>query len=597
MAVLRFIGDLLRKFPLQLTTTTLLMVLESLAAIASMFSMVVVIDFLVDPTLRAATPVTRFTQQRLVAAGLPVTLTSLLAVFVGLQMIQNGVAIAANYWMVRTKYTVLRDLVVGTFEDLFRARWLLFTRHKQGALLNIFIHHTANVGDAFRTMALLFAALLQLVFYLTVPFYISWRVTAISMTTAVVLAAPLLWLGRVNYRLGRQNTASTNELGVAMQEGLGLAKVVLGFARQDRTMGAVRRLFDVHRRSQVLSQTLRLATPLAYEPLGMFVLAVTLLTSQRFGVSVAETAALLWALRKCIPLLGDLATRRNSLANFLPSYEQVRRLREQARDLRQPMSPTPFPGLRSELVLDRVTFAHPDHDPTLVDVNIRIPVGQRIAIVGESGSGKSTLIDIVMGFHEPRSGRVLCDGLPLSSFNLDSYRRRLGYVPQETVLFNMSIRDNLRWAREEATDEEIRRACEQAHADEFIQRLPDGYDTIVGDRGARLSGGQAQRVALARAILRQPDLLVLDEATSSLDSASERLIQNAIETLARNTTVIIVSHRLSMITGVDYLYVLENGRVVEQGTWPELQERGGVFARMAQSQGVDAVTTAPQGLS
>jgi subfamily B ATP-binding cassette protein MsbA len=195
---------------------------------------------------------------------------------------------------------------------------------------------------------------------------------------------------------------------------------------------------------------------------------------------------------------------------------------------------------------------------------------------------------MILGFHEPSSGRVTIDGVPLSDFDITSYRRRLGYVPQESVLFNMSIRENLLWAKENATSEQIEQACLQANAHDFIRDLRDGYDTIVGDRGVRLSGGQCQRIALARAILMQPELLILDEATSALDTESERLIQTAIERIAETTTVIAIAHRLSTISQADYVYVLEKGCVVEEGPYVDLVRGDGHFGRMVTMQSIRA---------
>jgi ABC-type multidrug transport system fused ATPase/permease subunit len=207
-----------------------------------------------------------------------------------------------------------------------------------------------------------------------------------------------------------------------------------------------------------------------------------------------------------------------------------------------------------------------------------------VAIVGESGSGKSTVLDLLMGFYEPVQGEVLLDDIPLSQYDIYSFRHKIGFVPQDTVLFNATVRENLRWGKDDVSQQEMDNACKQAHAYEFIMELPQGYDTEVGDRGVRLSGGQRQRIALARAIMRKPELLLLDEATSALDSQSELLIQQAINDIARQTTIVIVAHRLSTIASADYIYVMENGIIVEHGAYRDLVERNGVFTRMIQLQ-------------
>ena len=195
--------------------------------------------------------------------------------------------------------------------------------------------------------------------------------------------------------------------------------------------------------------------------------------------------------------------------------------------------------------------------------------------MGESGAGKTTIIDLILGLHLPDKGQVLLDEKTLEAYNLNSYRNRVGYVPQEPYLFNTSIRENLLWAFSGATDDDIWRACRLANADQFVRDLHAQLDTVLGDRGVRVSGGQRQRLALARAIVRKPDLLILDEATSALDSESERLIQQSIDALAKEMTMIVIAHRLSTIQNADYVYVLNEGRVVEEGVYSELADNPG----------------------
>jgi ABC-type multidrug transport system fused ATPase/permease subunit len=299
-------------------------------------------------------------------------------------------------------------------------------------------------------------------------------------------------------------------------------------------------------------------------------------------------AVLLVALLQVAFSIGNLAAQKNSLENFFPSYEQTKSLRELAKSLEQKSGQKEFKGFDRQLFLDSVSFGYPGQKEIFSNLNIVIPKGKMVALVGESGVGKSTLIDLIMGFHEPQKGGLVFDGVNLKEYDIHSYRSKIGYVPQDSVLFNMSIRDNLLWAHESASDSDIIEACRQANAHEFIEEFPQGYNIIVGDRGIRLSGGQIQRIALARAILRKPCLLVLDEATSSLDTYSERLIQQAIENIAKETTVIVVAHRLSTIVNADYVYVLGEGNIIEEGTYAELIARKGHFNRMVRLQVLEA---------
>jgi ATP-binding cassette subfamily C protein len=215
-------------------------------------------------------------------------------------------------------------------------------------------------------------------------------------------------------------------------------------------------------------------------------------------------------------------------------------------------------------------------------VNLTIPARQVTAICGPSGAGKSTLADLLLGLLQPSAGRILIDGEPLAGSRLHAWRQSIGYVPQETFLFHDTVRANLLWARPEATESEVRAALRAAAAAEFVSQLPDGLDTVTGDRGVRLSGGERQRLALARAILRQPSLLVLDEATSSLDTQNEQFIQQALERLHGELTIVIIAHRLSTVRVADQIIVLKGGRMVETGAWDDLcQREGGVFRELA----------------
>ena len=260
-------------------------------------------------------------------------------------------------------------------------------------------------------------------------------------------------------------------------------------------------------------------------------------------------------------------------------------------------TPSELPIDKSETTIDlkingdvsyqNVSFAYPTRkDLTILKgINLHINAGQKIALVGQSGGGKSTIVQLLMKFYQPNQGIITVDGQDINDFNLTQYRKHIGIVPQEVILFGGSIKENIAYGKPNATEAEINKAAELSNSLEFINTFPQGMETIVGERGIKLSGGQRQRIAIARAILKDPKILILDEATSSLDAESEKLVQDALDKLMQHRTSIIIAHRLSTIRDVDCIYVLENGKIVEQGTHSELLHNpDGIYASLAKLQ-------------
>ncbi len=572
--------EIFKKFPSLLITNIALLGVVSLLEAASVLTLVPVADLLIKPDLGQASVITRKAIMIMHNLNLPVTTVSFMVIFIIFNVLVSGFQILVKHITLKTKYRVLQDYMVGTFSDFLCAKWQFFTSHKQGVLLNTFINEIRIVGDAFGAMALFFVNLIQLLLYLAVPFYLSWQIASISLCTAMLFALPFVFLGKINYKLGKQNTSTANQLFSVIQESIGSAKVILGFGNQNKSVRLLDDAYKAHRRATITSQTLSMAIPILFYPLGLVVVIIALFSARQLSISLSETVALLYSLLRVIPFVGQLPTLKNSLDNFFPSYEQIVSLRLSAKNMRQKSGSKVFKGFNGKIALENLTFAYPGNKPVLENINVVIPKGKMVAFVGPSGSGKSTLVDSIMGFNEPLAGKITLDGVLLYDFDIISYRQRIGYVPQDSILFNMSISNNLLWANKFATADEIKDACRLANAVEFIEELPNKYDTLVGDRGVRLSGGQVQRLALARAMLRKPEILILDEATSSLDTHSERLIQKAIENISKKTTVIAIAHRLSTITSADYIYVLQKGCILEEGTYSDLMKRKGEFSRM-----------------
>lgn len=585
-----FLFQMIKRFPRQFVGNVLLLLSSAVLETLALLSLVPVVDLFSFRDLSQSGSVTRYFVDALNWAGIPASLTSMMLVLITFQGISSALSIVAARSILRTKYNVITEIMMGSFNDFFSAGWCFFSGNSQGTLLNTFTRSILNVGDAFSGIGMFLIVGARIISYGVVPLTISWKVTLFCVGLAGLGAIPFLLLGKISYRLGKINTETANDMMSLLHASLGGAKVVLGYGNEKKSAHALRRLIDEHAQVSVKFQTLSQGIPVAYKPLGLGILLLALLLSRRLDISIAEMAVMMLAFLQMIPQVGQLIANKSSLQNMLPAYEQILGLREEAKRLKQITGSRPFVSFKKELTLDRVSFSFPGRPPVFKDISIRIGKGQFVAIVGESGAGKSTLVDLIMGLHEPTGGEIAVDGVPLREFDVRSFRQRIGYVPQESILFNTTIRENLMWANEDAKEDDIHTACRQANAAEFIEKLPQGYETVVGDRGVRLSGGQVQRMSLARAILRNPFLLVLDEATSALDTKSERLIQQSVESLAKGTTVIAIAHRLSTIINADHIILLREGGVAEEGTYTSLINRNTYFHRLVQAQSLTRET-------
>jgi subfamily B ATP-binding cassette protein MsbA len=303
--------------------------------------------------------------------------------------------------------------------------------------------------------------------------------------------------------------------------------------------------------------------------------------SQRSGVRTtsADFLALLLAIYSMYRPLKSLTRLHNQLHQARAASERVFELLATPSDLPEPTQPKPCRAAGASVQFDHVDFAYGEK-PVLRDVHLTIQPGTMVALVGLSGSGKTTLTNLLLRFYDPQGGAVRIGSTDIREFATRDLRSQIALVTQETILFHDTIRRNIELGRPGATEAEIEAAARHANAHEFIRQRPDGYNTLVGERGVTLSGGQRQRIAIARAILRNAPILVLDEATSSLDTESERAVQTALEALMEGRTTICIAHRLSTIQGADQIVVLDQGRIVETGTHKELLQRGGVYSRL-----------------
>ncbi len=441
----------------------------------------------------------------------------------------------------------------------------------------------ANALSLFYSMA---TALVTFVIFMTLMAVISPFLTILTILFLIVIATGIRSLSRYADTIGQAVVTENKAFGHRMWESVNSLQFIRTFSREGYERGRFAAASDTMR-NRLLSLDLLWALPSGISELAIVALiGMLILFAGGAGVGFAALAAFLSLLYRLQGPARILMQDKVALDGMAPMIDDVADLLEESR---QPFleegTAEPLP-VRSGITFADVSFRYAPHEPwALRNVSLTIPAGRTTAIIGASGAGKSTMLALLLRFRDPQQGQVLVDGVPLTSFRLAKWRGRLALMSQEVVLFHDTIDANIGYGREEATREEIIAAARIAHADGFIARLPEGYDTIVGDSGLRLSGGQRQRVALARTVLRDPDILLLDEPTNALDIESERAFQQALQRYSHQRTVVVVAHRLSTIRDADQVIVMEGGKVAEMGPPDQLLRADGRFARMIGLQG------------
>jgi subfamily B ATP-binding cassette protein MsbA len=419
-------------------------------------------------------------------------------------------------------------------------------------------------------------------------FYLNWRLTLLTLVALGLFGGGMALAFRRLRPLFRERGRINAEVTGRLNETLGGIRIVKTYTAEKReelvfTRG-VHRIFRNVAQSITGVSAITAFSTVVVGIIGMIMIVVggRAILSQQMTVGDFITYILFTGLMAA-PVV-QIASIGTQISEAFAGLDRIRELLQMATEDQDDRQREPLGALEGEVVFEDVTFEYDAGVPVLKHVTFRAPAGTTTALVGSSGSGKSTLISLVMAFNRPLSGRVLIDGRDLTTIRLRDYRSQLGVVLQDNFLFDGTIADNIRYGSPEATAEEIREVGRIAHADEFIAGFEKQYDTVVGERGVKLSGGQRQRVAIARAILANPKILVLDEATSSLDSESESLIQDGLRSLRQGRTTFVIAHRLSTIRSADQIIVLEHGEIVERGTHQELLALGGRYRTLYDKQ-------------
>jgi subfamily B ATP-binding cassette protein MsbA len=519
------------------------------------------------------------------------TIAILLIVFT----LAKGVAeYFSTYLMARIGQESVLKLRQDLYTHLLTQSADFFERHRTNYLVSRLVSSAAAIEAAVTgTLRDMLRESFTLIAFLSASFYYSWRLTLGSLLIAPIIGVMTAKFGKNLRNLARETFEGSQRLVDTAQESLANHHIVKAYRGEEREQSRFTRVAR-----QIVGANLRSAringfAPPMIEMIGVIAVAILLYFGRREimagNMNPAQFLTFLFFLFSSYDPMRKLSRLQNALEVALAAARHVWEVLDENAETVERADAVELKPLGDAIELRDVSFeyANSEERTVLRSVNLRIPSGQMVALVGESGGGKSTLSKLILRFHDPVSGAVLWDGTDLRDASLKSLRRHIGLVTQETVLFNDTVRYNISYSRPDATDAQIQEAARVAFADDFIRELPDGYDTIVGERGIFLSGGQRQRLAIARAVLADASVLVLDEATSALDAESERLVQKALANLTRNRTTLVIAHRLSTIRRADLIVVMERGRIIEMGKHEELLTQSGTYKKLYELQFAD----------
>lgn len=522
------------------------------------------------------------------AMSLPAILCLYVLLTVGQSFIQRRIAIQNTV----IQHGFSRYLRLETYSGILHSNWAFFLNKRKSDLIHVLTAELARVSAGVNTFLQLMSSLVLTLIQISLALWLSTQITLfVLLSGAVLLVFSRSFLYR-SLQLGKR----TKELGESYLSGItdqiqGI-KDIKSNTLEDSRMGWYRGITERMMQEQVEYSKLNTKSQLYYKISSSILIALFIFISVKmFNAQAAQLMLIIVIFSRLWPRVTGIQAAMQQIIATIPSLKAVIELHKDCKDARE-VSEYNYTNVRplsinKEIQCSQVHFRYDQKENlyALRDVNIVIPSNQMTAVVGPSGAGKSTLIDLLMGLNQPEKGQIVVDGVPLTSENLLSYRKIISYVPQDPFLFNTTIRENLELVLPGVTEKEMWEALEFSSAAEFVKKLPQGLDTLIGDRGVRLSGGECQRLVLARAILRKPSILILDEATSALDSENESKIQEAIDRLKGRMTIIVIAHRLSTIRNADQVVVLEQGRVIQSGGFHQLaKDKRGLFSHLLAKQ-------------
>jgi len=581
----------LKKYPILAAAVLCLIIIVSLFEGASLGMLVPLIQSMTqesDTFLEKIPFMDRLGPQFLSATR--VEIISLIFVLMLLLLLAKNICMYLSSVLIeKLRFGVIRDLRVTLMDNLLEYDIKYFDEAKMGHILNNLNMEVQRIGDFLKAVLMFVAFSGRILAYIVLLFLISWKASIVVFLLTAGVIAPLELIMAKIKKIGRQVSQAAAEFNYKLLEILGGIRLIKGSGTEDMEKKKFKAAVEGFQHFQYKKNKYSyLIAPLSETLIfGLIVLCFLLLINV-IKIDIAAifplVATFLLVLARALTQLNSLNNMRSAAMANLAACESYEKMSDEKGKKTIKDGSKKIKMFSDSIEFKNVSFSYTDGKQVLEDISIKIPKGKITALVGASGAGKSTLVNLIARFYESRSVRVLVDGIDLKDLLLKDWRRKIGFVSQDVFIFNTSVKDNMSYGHADVDEEEVVKASRVANAHDFIMNLPNEYDTILGERGVKLSGGQKQRISIARAIIHNPEILILDEATSSLDTETEKLITAAIDRLTKNRTVIAIAHRLSTILHADNIIVLDKGRIIEEGKHADLFRKNGLYKKLCDAQ-------------
>ncbi len=556
-----FIKKNIKRNPVDFFILVFFVIIESFLVFASFIAVVPFADFIVDPSLSDPNKFTKSILEIFYYFDFKLNYFNFALFFIAIIFLTAIFSALILYQIYRIKMKFEVSLAEDLLNSILFSKWNYLNKLKPGKILNIFTKEIPYVGSATRSTAQIFSNFFKLLIYLYIPFLINSAFTLQVAVTFLIFGIPFLYLNLVAKKLGQKRSLQANVTIDKLSETYHALKLILGFNKSNKTLQNNLSLVQSLAKLELKSVMLTYVIPLSFKPVAIIIILIF------FGGSfstdkISEFVGIFWGMYGAIPLVSTILNNILLTSNFYPSFKQIDDVIENCVKFQEKEKGKIFEDLEKEIRFENISFNYKNENIVVKNFNLIIPQKKITTFFGKTGSGKSTIVDLILGFQKPVSGEIYYDDIPSENLNIKSFREKVGYVPQDSLLFNMSIKENIFWSNSKVNEDEIFHILKDLDARDFVNDIED-LNIVVGERGSKLSGGQRQKIALARALIKKPNILILDEALSSIDNVSSKKINDHLKNLSKEITIINITHKIDHCKNSDKIF-FKDGNIFKE---------------------------------